>query len=358
VAVMGVVASLTIDRGITNALHHPELAGVTWDASVTPANSAQTGRNISPQLARRVTETKGVRATAVVDRDVINVGNVGAPVFSVRPISGASATPISFTVISGRAPRGRGEAAIGPATAKDLHVGIGDTVSVGVSHTRVRIVGEALFPSDVHSEFDEGLWLAPRQFDALIPTIGPSGSLSDGRVVAVRFAAGTSSNTGIERLQSDLGPLTTDIEPSDVPDELVNLRNVHTLPEVLAAFLGLIAITALGSVLVSCARRRSHEFAVLRALGMTRGNVRTILNSQGTAIGLFGLVVGIPLGLAVGRLGWRAIAERVPLSEIPPFALAAALLLIPVILLAANVLALWPGRVALSHRPAEELRAE
>jgi ABC-type lipoprotein release transport system permease subunit len=358
VAVMGVVASLTIDRGITNALHHPELAGVTWDASVSPANSAQTGRNISPQLARRVTEAKGVRATAVVDRDVINVGNVGAPVFSVRPIAGASTTPITFTVISGRAPRGRGEAAIGPATAKDLHVGIGDTVSVGASHTRVRIVGEALFPSDVHSEFDEGLWLAPRQFDALIPTIGPSGSLSDGRVVAVRFAAGTSSNTGIERLQSDLGPLTTDIEPSDVPDELVNLRNVHTLPEVLAAFLGLIAITALGSVLLSCARRRSHEFAVLRALGMTRGNVRTILNSQGTAIGLFGLVVGIPLGLAVGRLGWRAIAERVPLSEIPPFALAAALLLIPVILLAANVLALWPGRVALSHRPAEELRAE
>ena len=358
VAVTGVVASLTIDRGITNALHHPELAGVTWDASVTPANRAQTGRNISPELARRVTEAKGVRAAAVVDRDVINVGNVGAPVFSVRPIAGASTTPITFTLISGRAPRGRGEAAIGPATAKDLHVGIGDTVSVGASHTRVRIVGEALFPSDVHSEFDEGLWLAPRQFDAVVPPIGPAGSITDGRVVAVRFAPGTSSNTGIEHLQSELGPLATDIEPSDVPDELDNLRNVHTLPEVLAAFLGLIAVAALGSVLLSCARRRSHEFAVLRALGMTRGNIRTILNSQGTAIGLFGLVVGIPLGLAVGRLGWRAIAERVPLSEIPPLALTAALLLIPVTLIAANVLALWPGRVALSHRPAEELRAE
>ena len=161
VAVTGVVASLTIDRGITTALHHPELAGVTWDTTVTPATRAQTGRNISPELARRLTEAKGVRAAAVVDRDVINVGNVGAPVFSVRPIAGASTTPITFTLISGRAPRGLGEAAIGPATAKDLHVGIGDTVSVGASHTRVKIVGEALFPSDVHSEFDEGLWLAP-----------------------------------------------------------------------------------------------------------------------------------------------------------------------------------------------------
>jgi hypothetical protein len=91
---------------------------------------------------------------------------------------------------------------------------------------------------------------------------------------------------------------------------------------------------------------------------MTRGNIRAVLNSQGTAIGLFGLVIGIPLGLAVGRLGWRAIAERVPLSVIPPFALVAALLLIPATLIAANILALWPGRVTLSHLPGEELRAE
>jgi ABC-type lipoprotein release transport system permease subunit len=357
VAVMGVVGSLTIDRGITNALGHPELAGVAWDVGLTPADNAQTGRNITLELARHLTQKEGVRAAVVVDRTVINVGNVGAPVFTVRPIEGASRTPIRFTLISGRAPHGRGEGAIGPATAKDLHVGVGDTVSVGASHARVKIVGEALFPGDVHSEFDEGLWLAPPQFDAVVPPIGP-GSVTDGRVVAVRFAAGISARKGAAHLQSALGPLITDIEPPLPPEELTNLRNVHTLPEVLAAFLGLIAIAALGSVLLSCARRRSHEFAVLRSLGMTRGNVRTVLLSQGTVIGLFGLVVGIPLGIAVGRLGWRAIAERVPLSEVPPFALVATLLIIPVILIAANILALWPGHVAVSKSPAQQLRVE
>jgi hypothetical protein len=68
--------------------------------------------------------------------------------------------------------------------------------------------------------------------------------------------------------------------------------------------------------------------------------------------------VGVPLGLVIGRLGWRAIAERVPLSAITPFALTAALLLIPITLVAANVLAVWPGRVTLSRAPAEKLRAE
>jgi ABC-type lipoprotein release transport system permease subunit len=74
-------------------------------------------------------------------------------------------------------------------------------------------------------------------------------------------------------------------------------------------------------------------------LGMTRRNVRTILNSQGTAIGLLGPVAGI----LVGRLGWRAITERVPPFGDPAFALVAALLLIPATLIAANVLALWSG---------------
>ena len=239
----------------------------------------------------------------------------GAPVFSVRPVAGASATPITFTLISGRAPQGRGEAAIGPATAKDLHVGIGDTVSVGASHARVKIVGEALFPSDVHSEFDEGLWLAPAQFDAVVPPIGPAGSISDGRLVAVRFAPGVSLQRGIAHLQSELGPLVTDIEPPLPPDELTNLENVRTLPEVLAAFLGLIAVAALGSVLLSCARRRGHELRRPARLGHDAGNIRTILNSQGTAIGLFGLVVGIPLGLASGV--WAGGRSRREYSECP-----------------------------------------
>jgi hypothetical protein len=68
VAVGGVVASLTIDRGITNALSHPELAGVTWDASVTPATGALTGRNVSREFAHRTLAATSVRAAGVVDR--------------------------------------------------------------------------------------------------------------------------------------------------------------------------------------------------------------------------------------------------------------------------------------------------
>ena len=59
------------------------------------------------------------------------------PTFSVRPPTGVADTPIEFTVTTGRAPRDRGEAAIGPATARALRVGIGSTVTVGDSHQQL-----------------------------------------------------------------------------------------------------------------------------------------------------------------------------------------------------------------------------
>jgi hypothetical protein len=360
VAVVGVTATLSIDHDITNALAHPELAGVTYDAGVTPDPGAQTGRNITPQLASRIKAGSGRGAAEVVmDRDVIGVGGQGAPTFTIRPMGRAHSTPISFTVVAGRPPAGLGEAAIGPATARDLHVHIGDTVRVGDFRARVRIVGQALFPADVHAEFDEGLWLSPAQFDAIVPPMPAGGSVTDGRLVAVRFAVGTKVPQDIGRLGTQVGSLAQGVSPPSTPDELINLRNVRVLPDVLAGFLGLIGVAALSYVLFSSARRRQRDFAILRAMGMSRRSARLTLNAEGTAIGLFGIAIGVPLGLAVGRTGWRVIAAHVPLANVAGVAILGALLIVPATILLANVLAIWPGRlVSRSHLPIRELRAE
>jgi hypothetical protein len=359
VAITGVVATFDINRGITNALDHPELAGVTWDVGVTPDPSAQTGRNVTAALARRVEQGTGPGAAAVVvDRAVINVGGVGAPTFSIRPMSGSTSSPIMFTLTSGRAPTS-GEAAIGPATAHDLHIGVGDTLRVGNGGTRVRIVGEALFPDDVHAEFDEGLWLTPSDFDHVVPPLSADGTGLDSRLIAVRFSPGTNVQRAGETLAAHLGPLAQDVSPPHQPEELSNLRNIRLLPDVLAAFLGLVAAAALNFVLLSSARRRGRDFAILRAMGMRRRHTRLVVTTQGIAICLFGLALGIPLGLAVGRNGWRVITERVPLSDVTPTALLAILLMIPATIIVTRLLALWPGwMVSRARFPSDQLRAE
>ena len=66
------------------------------------------------------------------------------------------------------APRASGGGALGPATAKALHVAHRrHDHGRRARRPRIKVVGTALFPSDVHAEFDEGLWLDPVDFDAV-----------------------------------------------------------------------------------------------------------------------------------------------------------------------------------------------
>jgi ABC-type antimicrobial peptide transport system permease subunit len=360
VGVLGVVGALTIDHGLRDALSHPERAGVTWDATVLPSAGDRAARGTAPGIVARVAAVKGVRGVADVDRLVIDVNGVGVPGFTIRQ-NADEAAPVSFTVVAGHAPTRAGEAAIGPATAKALHVGIGDTVTVGPNHQRARITGRALFPTDVHAAFDEGVWLSAAAWDAAVPPNELSNNLDAfhaDNVLAVRFGPGVDSDAGAARLAAALGDHVEQVEPAEVPLELTNLRNVRRLPEVLAAFLALLAIAALTYMLVAISRSRARDFAVLRAIGFTRGQSRIVVGAQSTAISVIGLLIGIPLGVLLGRVAWRLIAERVPLQDVPPVAAVALIAIVPLALVVANLLALWPSQRVARLRVAEVLRAE
>lgn len=360
VGVLGIVATLTIDHGIRDALRHRERAGVTYQAVVRPGPDSLRPAGVDPGLAGRIQRAAGRgSALAVVDRAVTQVGGVGVPMFTVRRAGDPSGRPIRLAITTGRAPAGQGEADIGPATAADLGVKVGSTVAVGGSAAPVRIVGLALFPDDVHAQFDEGLWVVPGQFDAVWPPDTHDIGNSIERVVAVRFPSGTAGPAAVARLTGALNPDVPDVEPASVPVELTNLRSVRVLPELLAGFLALLGIAAVAHVLVTSARRRRHDFAVLRAIGLTRGGTRLVLNWQGTAVATVGLLLGVPLGVVLGRVGWRLVTERVPLLNVPPFAGEPVLVLIAATVVVVNLLALWPGRIVARRRmPAEELRAE
>jgi ABC-type lipoprotein release transport system permease subunit len=146
--------------------------------------------------------------------------------------------------------------------------------------------------------------------------------------------------------------------PPDPLTELVGLRQVRVLPIVLGLFLALLAVGAVGHALATAVRRRSHDLAVLRALGMTQGQCRWIVVTQATVLAVIGLLLGIPLGLAIGRTVWRAVANYTPLQYVAPMAVWVMLLVAPAALLIANALAAWPGRRAAHLRIAQVLRTE
>jgi ABC-type lipoprotein release transport system permease subunit len=162
----------------------------------------------------------------------------------------------------------------------------------------------------------------------------------------------------VDALREGLGPQAEEVLLVDIPPELINLEGVRRLPVLLAGFLAVLAIGAVAHALLSSVRSRRSDFAVLRSLGMTRRETRWVLHSQSSLIALVGLLIGIPLGLVVGRTAWSEVAASVPLAVVLPLALAVTLLVIPAGLLVANVAAWWPGHRLRRLKPAEVLRAE
>jgi ABC-type antimicrobial peptide transport system permease subunit len=126
----------------------------------------------------------------------------------------------------------------------------------------------------------------------------------------------------------------------------------------LAGFLAVLGALSLGHVLSTTIRRRTHEFAVLRALGLERRPTRLILNAQGTSIAVIGLAIGLPLGLAIGRRAWSWVSGAISIQDEAPVITTVLLLSLPVTLLVVNGLAVLPGRRLARMRLADELRAE
>jgi len=105
-------------------------------------------------------------------------------------------------------------------------------------------------------------------------------------------------------------------------------------------------------------RRRRRELALLKALGMTRGQVRAVITWQTTLTLLIALAAGVPLGIAVGRWAWRGFAASlgvVPVAVVPVLLLAAGG---AALIAAGNLLALRPATIAASTPPTTMLRTE
>jgi ABC-type lipoprotein release transport system permease subunit len=355
-AVTGVVAIITVNHGLTDAVSHPEVAGVAWDATILPVQddmSITTG--VKSTLVDAIARQPGVAAVGTIGRYVSQIGELGVPVFTViEPEAGAA---VDLVTLSGRAPRSDDEIVLGPSTARDLGVQTGDTVSLADGRS-AEVVGLGLFPSDVHAQFDEGAWVSPTRWSQLAALSYDPESADLAMLVAVRFADHDDVNSQIGALATEFGSTVQAVMPVDQPFELANLHNVKTLPTVLAIFLAVLGAVAVGHALFSSVYRRRRDFAVMQSLGVTRGGVRAMIAAQATVVGVAGLVVGVPIGLIAGRAGWQAIAERVPLTFRSPLTAIAIVVVVPIALIAANLLAIIPARRASKSKPALVLRSE
>jgi ABC-type antimicrobial peptide transport system permease subunit len=79
---------------------------------------------------------------------------------------------------------------------------------------------------------------------------------------------------------------------------------------------------------------------------------------EASALAAAALAVGIPLGVIAGRVAWALFADATGIASQATVNVPLVLLVIPVTLLLANIIAAWPGWTAARLRPATVLRTE
>jgi ABC-type antimicrobial peptide transport system permease subunit len=142
------------------------------------------------------------------------------------------------------------------------------------------------------------------------------------------------------------------------PAEIVNYRSMGTTPAVLAGGLALGAVVALILTLVDSVRSRRRELALLKMLGFSQRQLAAAIAWQSTAIAAIGLVVGLPLGIILGRILWGLFARQ--LAAVTVATVPVALLVVVAIgaVALANVVAALPGLRAARTPTTLVLRAE
>jgi ABC-type antimicrobial peptide transport system permease subunit len=122
--------------------------------------------------------------------------------------------------------------------------------------------------------------------------------------------------------------------------------------------LALLAIGVVANLLVTSIRRRRHDLAILKTLGIGRRGISATVAWQATTLVGVALLVGLPIGIAIGREVWSGFATGLGIPRDPRTPMLALLLSIPVALMIGNAVAAIPAYVAGRTAPAQILRSE
>ncbi len=364
-AVIVIVATVVFGSSLNSLVSHPSLYGWNWDYALVAGGGV--GDAPAAQTASLLDHDPQVAAWSAYYFGTLQVDGHAVPV-----LGGTPKEMVAPPVLTGHRFDATDQIVLAPGTLAQLHKHIGDMVTVRYGTTaphRLRIVGTATMPSvgiagvTGHPSMGTGaivpFELIPasvRNQFAVTPT-GPN-------AVFLRLKPGTNTAVAVRSLNRIAAKISLPTNsPSAVlgvqrPAEIVNYRSMGATPLILGLGLTAGAVTALGLTLVASVRRRRRSMAMLRTLGFTGRQLAATLAWQATVAVGIGLLLGVPLGIVVGRLLWDLFASRiyvVPSPTVPALVIGA---IAVGALVLGNLVAAIPGRMAARTPAALLLRTE
>jgi hypothetical protein len=340
--ILGVGGVLTFDAGLDRFLSEPQRHGVGWDLEVGPgdlADDATVQATIADLLADR--DVDGLLRVHV---NSVEVAGRDEQAFGLETVSGG----VDLTAVRGRTPLRPGEVAVGEQTLDRLGVSLGDAVELPGRDGPIEltVVGTTLFPPLERDTMSEGIALALDQHREVRGTDGFPDLL-----VSVRDGADLASVA--DRLAEQHPYVAANLRPGEV----AHLEQVRQVPRLLVLLLGFVGAAGLVHATIAAIRRRRRDLAVLKSLGFSRRQTGATVSWQVSSLVLAAAVVGLPVGVAAGRLTWSAVASAIGIATDALIPLAV-VTVVPASLVIANVIAALPARTAARTPASAVLRAE
>jgi FtsX-like permease family len=378
-AVAVVVATLTFGSSLAALDSHPALYGWNWSYAI---NSPGTN-NVPPVVGRLLS-----RDPDVAGWTGYTFGNVQINALTVPSLLTQAHAELSPPILAGHVVDADNQVVLGSATLAALHKKIGDTVMVSygapqdapvyVPPSPMVIVGTATMPAigvsgHLHTSLGTGALLPtglePAAFKRALTQ--PDPNLNGPAMDVVRLKTGVSLAAGRASLQRIVASAdkvmaadpngqgdTYALLSVQRPAEIVNYQSTGATPVILATGLAAGALVALGLTLAASVRRRRRELALFKTFGFTHRQLAAAVAWQASVVAVIGILVGVPVGIIVGRWLWIIFANAINAVPYPSVSVVDVLGVALGMRVLANLAAVIPSRMAARTPTALVLRAE
>jgi putative ABC transport system permease protein len=255
---------------------------------------SQSGEDFSPAAAKVMQGDPKLRDVTELRTSTILVASTSQTIVAIDPA--AENTTLAFDMNSGDASSiGLKNAAIvDAAEASARHLSVGDSVTIGFpagADVRIRIGG--IYKQNAIAQ----------GYIVSLATLAPNVSAARDAVILANAAGGISVSDAETAMKNNLSkfPLVQAMSRAEYRtfvgtqiDALLNLVTGLLFLAVLIAVLGIVNTLAL-SVL-----ERTREIGLVRALGMTRPQTRSMVRWESVLIALIGAVLGLAVGVGLG----------------------------------------------------------
>lgn len=323
ISVVGSSANASVDRALDDGMR----------AQFVIANAV--GQPFSPAVAEAAAQVNGVTEVAAVRTAPAQVEGRAEYLMALDPVAFAAASDLAITAGDDDT---AGGLLVGADLAAEEGLAIGDpiTLSLPAGDQELRVNGV----------YADNALLSGRY------VVGFE-TLSAGGVAPVDSTVYVVADPGADlaTVRGGLDAATADLPTVIVSDQAAYKQqsrdSVNQLLSLVYALLGLavlIAVLGIVNTLALSVMERTREVGLLRAVGLSRRQLRMTIRLESIAIAVLGAVMGIALGVIFGISLQRALVEdglavpSVPLLQLVVFVVLAAVVGV--------LAAVWPARRA------------